>query len=176
MSIIAPFSKPVMLAILAFVATLGSFGGYTVIKEEPCTLSFERCQHIVTEVIDGDTIVVDDTTTIQLAGIKAPSIHECFGEESKRELTELALNKRVALFNEDNIDKDADGILLRYVILQVPHPEDDNIHVNNYLVANGFARVHTETENELYYDRMTESELEALEAGIGMWGECDGKE
>ena len=74
------------MGVLAFVAAAGGYGGYTVVKEHgKCGADFETRLHLVSEVVDGDTLVIEDGIRIRLLGIDAPESEECFGEEAKKE-------------------------------------------------------------------------------------------
>ncbi len=53
--------------------------------------------NLVINVIDGDTIVVNKGLLIRLHGIDAPELKFCGGQEAKRRLEELVLDKNVSL-------------------------------------------------------------------------------
>jgi endonuclease YncB( thermonuclease family) len=54
---------------------------------------------IVTRVIDGDTVVLDDQRHVRLRGIDAPELSQPWGREAKRWLEVLALGREVVLIN-----------------------------------------------------------------------------
>lgn len=53
--------------------------------------------HTVTEVKDGDTVVIDDNELIRLAGIDAPEPSHCGGQESTSFLNNLVNGQKVRL-------------------------------------------------------------------------------
>lgn len=86
---------------------------------------------LVNEVIDGDTITIEDGTQVRLLGIDADEEgSSCFSEAKKR-VEELVLNKNVELV-ADKTDKDKYDRLLRYIFL-------DNQNINLELVKEGLA-------------------------------------
>lgn len=52
---------------------------------------------VVTEVLDGDTFVVEDNVIVRLVSVEAPEVEVCGGERAKRVLAEMILGKRVRL-------------------------------------------------------------------------------
>lgn len=69
----------------------------------------------VTEVIDGDTIVVAGGARVRLIGIDAPEANECGASTATELLTSYVLGKSVTLTPGTRTDKDRYGRLLRYV-------------------------------------------------------------
>jgi endonuclease YncB( thermonuclease family) len=49
----------------------------------------------VVEVVDGDTIILENRQPIRLYGLNAPELTHCLGPEAKEALTKLTLGKRV---------------------------------------------------------------------------------
>jgi endonuclease YncB( thermonuclease family) len=49
----------------------------------------------VVEVVDGDTIILENRQPIRLYGLNAPELSYCLGSEAKEALTKLTLGKRV---------------------------------------------------------------------------------
>jgi endonuclease YncB( thermonuclease family) len=70
--------------------------------------------YLVTRVVDGDTIDLDNGQTVRLVGIDTPERGQCGYTEAGKNLTRLVLNKRVRLTVSDE-DQDRYGRLLRYV-------------------------------------------------------------
>lgn len=52
---------------------------------------------MVTQVLDGDTLVVEDNVIVRLVSVEAPEKEVCGGEKAKQVLTEMILGKRVRL-------------------------------------------------------------------------------
>src|SRR3989338_8519092 len=83
----------------------------------------ENGRTIVTNVIDGDTIVISGGERVRLLGIDTPEKGEFFYKEGKARLEELIENKNVTLEKEGD-NKDKYGRLLRYIFLN-----DTNINL-----------------------------------------------
>jgi len=73
---------------------------------------------VVSRVIDGDTIELNDGTTVRLIGIDTPEKGQCGFEEAKQELSLFVLNEEVVLLPGARDDQDKYGRLLRYVELK----------------------------------------------------------
>ena len=125
---------------------------------------------LVTRVIDGDTIELENGKRVRYLGINTPeSVDprkpvECFGKEASFKNKELVLNKKVVL-EKDISEIDKYGRLLRYVYV-------DNIFVNLELIKQGYAQVATYPPDVKYHDLFLEAEKEARENKRGLWGNC----
>jgi len=122
---------------------------------------------LVTRVIDGDTIVLENGTHIRYIGINTPETKdprkpvEYFGKEASAENTKLVLNKKVRL--EYGVQNDPFKRTLAYVYLE------DGTFVNAYLVENGYAYASTYPPNVKYQDKFRELERKARENKKGLW-------
>lgn len=143
------------------VATVAACGG----AEERCGPTTA----IVDQVIDGDTIVLDDGTRVRYLMVDTPEItngkNDCFGENARQYNSDLVLGKEVTLDYDvectDRFDR-----LLAYVSV-------DGTEVNSLLVERGYACVLYIPPNG--EDRETEFltlEMRAKVASRGMWGTC----
>ena len=118
----------------------------------------------VTEVIDGDTIVVEGGYRVRYIGIDTPEVHpevEAFGIEAWQANRRLVEGKEVRL-ERDVSETDKYGRLLRYVYV-------DNVLVNAELVKQGLARAKVYPPDTKYQGHLEEMEAEARNAGRGMW-------
>lgn len=71
---------------------------------------------IVARVIDGDTIEMDDGSTVRVAGIDTPERGQCGYREAMTSVTEfLGPSKRVTLEKAGSNTRDRYGRLVRYV-------------------------------------------------------------
>ena len=122
--------------------------------------------YLVTKVIDGDTIVLENGERVRYIGIDTPEIsqNECFALEAKKKNEELVLGKRVRL-EKDVSERDKYGRLLRYVYV-------GNIFVNDYLVRNGYAYAVTYPPDVKYSERFLQAQREARENKRGLWAYC----
>ena len=117
---------------------------------------------LVTNVVDGDTLDLNNTLRIRFSGINTPETGECYYQEAKEKLSELTLNKNVIL-ETDISDEGKYGRKLRYVYV-------DDLLVNAYLVENGYAKVYDKYKD----DTRKYAELKQLEASaklkkLGVW-------
>jgi micrococcal nuclease len=171
-----PFSHPVIIAVLAFVASVGGYGGYTVVKDyEKYGADFESRLHLVERVVDGDTIVIENDIRIRLLGIDSPESTECYGEEAKQELAKQVLGLEVFL-EKDQTASDSFDRLLRYVIVRNENPEEDDVSVNSLLVRNGYAKSLYTKPNRRYLAQFQADERQAQAENLGLWGACDQKD
>lgn len=107
--------------------------------------SFTEQEYIVTEVIDGDTIIVNGEYA-RLIGINAPEKNELKYNESKEFLSSLILNKSIII--EYDIDKrDNYGRLLVYVFV-------DDVFINRLLVKEGYAVPMSVSPNTKYKEEI----------------------
>ena len=128
----------------------------------------------VVKVVDGDTFWIDDGSErgkkIRLIGVDAPETRRTgrkeigfYGEESKKYLTRLILDKEVRL-EYDADPKDRYGRTLAYVYLR------DGTFVNAELVKRGYAMVMTVPPNVKHAEEFVELQREAREKQKGLWG------
>ena len=125
---------------------------------------------LVTRVIDGDTIEVDIDGTIykvRYIGIDAPELDDeqpefcALAQEATRLNRELVEGKTIRL-EKDISETDKYGRLLRYVYV-------GNTFVNAELVRRGLARAEAYPPDIKYQDYLEELEMEAEQAGKGIW-------
>jgi len=112
----------------------------------------------VSEVIDGDTIVLKNGEKIRLLGVNTPERGEEWFEEAKTKLEELVENKRIKL-EKDEEDKDQYGRLLRYIYI-------DDTFVNLELVKECYATPYIVPPNIRYEDQLRNAWEECLNKGI----------
>jgi micrococcal nuclease len=124
---------------------------------------------LVTRVIDGDTIVLENGTKVRYIGIDTPETKnprkpvEYFGKEASEANKKLVEGKKVRLeYDVQRTDKY--GRTLAYVYLE------DGTFVNACLVMNGLAQVSTYPPNVKYQDEFLELERYAREKKKGLWG------
>jgi len=118
----------------------------------------------VTQVIDGDTIVVEGDYRVRYIGINAPEVHpqpKTYGIEARQANRRLVEGKTVRL-ERDVSETDQYGRLLRYVYV-------DSIFVNAELVREGLARAKAYPPDTKYQDYLEQMEAEAREANRGIW-------
>ena len=142
-----------IIFLLVFIIVLFLYNSFFGFKPEN-----ERT--IVTNVIDGDTIVISGGERVRLLGIDTPEKGEFFYKEAKARLEELIENRNVTLEREGD-NKDKYGRLLRYIFA-----EDTNINLK--LVEEGYAICYFYGESK-YQDVCREFEENAMQNKIGRW-------
>jgi len=127
--------------------------------------SFEEEGRVI-EVIDGDTIKLENGEKVRYIGVNTPEIkeEECFASEAKRKNEELVLGK-IVKFKKDVSEKDSYGRLLRYVY-------QDDLFVNLFLVEEGFAVSSSWPPDLKYADLLNHAEQKAKEESKGLWASC----
>ena len=146
-------TKGIWLLAIAFCLLLPLFG---------CSRPPGTAQII--QVIDGDTITIEGSYRVRYIGIDTPEIHpdlEAFGIEAWEANHRLVEGKEVRL-EQDVSEKDKYGRLLRYVWV-------DGIFVNAEMVRQGLAQAKAYPPDTKYQDYLEQMEVEAREAGRGMW-------
>lgn len=133
-------------------------------SEEKSELQKKSEIALVTEVIDGDTIVVllnGKKERVRLIGIDTPEAGRPYFEEAKNKTKELVLGKKVRL-EKDVSERDKYGRLLRYVYV-------GNVFINAELVKQGYAMVYTFPPDVKYADYFLKLQKEAREKELGLW-------
>ena len=136
---------------------------------------------LVTRVVDGDTLVLENRERVRLIGIDTPEMHEsnklyrdsqkskqdtktiqALGKRAYEFTTQLVEGKRVSL--EFDVEKnDKYGRLLAYVYLK------DGTFVNAEIVKQGYASLMTIPPNIKYADLFRTLYQEAREQNRGLW-------
>jgi len=114
----------------------------------------------VIEVFDGDTVTVllnKRHYRIRIAGIDAPELDQAFGNESKRYLSNLVLNKMVY-----GVCKGSDKYARNICTFQVTGGEI----VQNAMVKSGMAWHYTKHSSD---ETLARLEQEAKKAKLGLW-------
>lgn len=136
---------------------------------------------LVTRVVDGDTLVLENKERVRLIGIDTPEMHESdklfkdaqrtnqdaaaiqeLGKRSFSFTRELAEGKRVRL-EFDVEKKDKYKRLLAYVYLE------DGTFVNAQIIKEGYASLMTYPPNIKYVDLFKELYKQARESKRGLW-------
>ena len=121
----------------------------------------------IKEVLDGDTIVLNNGETVRLIGVDAPEIHhpeipvQRFGEEAKEFLKQFAEGFECTLEYEPNNIRDRYGRLLAYVFVE-------GRLANAEMIRHGYAYAYT----RFPFRRQSEFialEQEAAENQYGLW-------
>lgn len=125
-------------------------------------------QALVTRVIDGDTIELQDGSHVRYLGIDTPeTVHptkpiEMWGKEASDRNKELVENKIVYL-QKGIRDTDEYGRLLRYVYTE------DGTFINAELVSEGYATAYIFDPQDWYSQTLVQLEQYAKMKQVGMW-------
>ena len=126
---------------------------------------------LVVEIVDGDTLILDNKMEVRLVGLQSPKIalgrknykEWPLGYEAKETLSELTLNKKVTLYYGGR-EMDRYGRLLAHLFTE------DGAWVQGEMLKRGMARVYSFADNRSLISDMLEIEKEALNDNRGIWG------
>jgi micrococcal nuclease len=122
----------------------------------------------VTQVIDGDTLILAGGARVRLLGIDAPEMEregrpaEFLAHKAKAYLVQLTQGKEVRL-EYDQLRYDHYGRVLAHIFLA------DNTLVEAALLRQGLARVYFHPPNLSYREVLLAAQTEAMDAGRGVW-------
>jgi micrococcal nuclease len=118
---------------------------------------------LVVNVIDGDTIELEDGRRVRYLGIDTPETGEPYYSEATARNKELVEGKVVYL-QKGKRDRDEYDRLLRYVYI-------DGVFVNAELVAQGYATAYIFDTEEWYSQILVRLEQYAKLKNRGLWEE-----
>jgi micrococcal nuclease len=124
---------------------------------------------VITRVIDGDTVELEDGRKIRYLGVDTPETQgvttpDCYGPEAKAFNVMLVTGQPVR-FEYDEECEDHFNRTLAYVFL------GDRM-VNEVLLERGLAKKLIISPNKKYEEQLTEVERQAEAARAGLWGAC----
>lgn len=131
---------------------------------------------VVVDVVDGDTIDVDlggRTERVRLLGIDTPETVDpdrpvgCHGPEASALTHQLLPDGTEVRLERDEEPRDRYGRLLAYVFRV-----DDELFVNEAILAAGEAEILSIAPNHAYASRLAATADAARAAGAGLWGGC----
>ncbi len=115
----------------------------------------------VTEVVDGDTILLRSGEAVRYIGIDTPEEDAPFFREASRANEEILKEGRISL-EYDRDRKDRYGRILAYVWV-------DTLLVNAELIKRGLASVYMFSPNLRYRDLFVSLQKEARKKKLGIW-------
>lgn len=128
----------------------------------------------VTEIVDGDTLLLDTGLVVRLIGIQAPKLalgrdgHSDWprANEAKAALIALTLKKPVLLrYGGEEIDRH--GRTLAQVFVQ----GEPQVWVQQAMLGQGQARVYSFPDNRACLSELMAAETRARAGGLGIWGD-----
>ncbi|HEY9080403.1 MAG TPA: thermonuclease family protein [Magnetovibrio sp.] len=128
-------------------------------------------QAVVKDVVDGDTVVLDDGRQVRLVGIQAPKLPLGrpnypvwpLAEEAKAGLSDMILNRAVALHLAPT-PEDRHGRVLAHLIRA-----DDGMWLQGEMLKRGLARVYTFPDNRTLGGELLDFERQARGDVRGIW-------
>ena len=130
----------------------------------------------VTQVTDGDSVVLEDGNRVRLIGIQAPKLalgREGFSDwplakEAKDKLALIILGAKVRLdFGNEKRDRHNRILAHLYII----NDDESEIWVQNYMLEQGMARVYSFADNRLCVEQLLKTEAIARAEKVGIWGQ-----
>ena len=118
----------------------------------------------VAQVVDGDTVTLEDGRRVRYLGINTPERDQPFYDEAREANRRLVEGKTVWLVL-DTQPTDRFGRILAYVW-------SGDQFVNLELVRQGFANAYTQPPNVRYSEQIVAAEREAREAEVGLWAKA----
>jgi micrococcal nuclease len=126
----------------------------------------------VVEIVDGDTVVLDDGSEVRLVGLQAPKLalgrpdfeDWPLADEARVALEEMLLDRDVTLaYGGRRIDRH--GRRLAHLFLA------DGTWVQAAVLSDGMARVYSFSDNRAAVEELLELEIAARAAGHGIWAD-----
>ncbi len=127
-------------------------------------------EFVVTKVIDGNTIMLENGDIVRYQGVDAPHLKKNEGGPQFYSREAAKFNKSLVLLKKVRLDldvdkKDAQGRLLAYVYVK-------NVFVNGELVRLGYAKAAVHPPDIKHRDLFLRSQKEAEERYAGLWQEA----
>ncbi|MEM8922301.1 MAG: thermonuclease family protein [Actinomycetota bacterium] len=132
----------------------------------------------VDRVVDGDTLVIEmggRPHTVRLLGIDTPETVarsvpvQCFGAEASAALGQLLPPGTPVRVHREAEGRDHYDRLLLHVVRHA-----DGLHVNRWLVEEGYAAAVSYEPNTFHRSAFAAAERRARAEGRGLWSACDG--
>lgn len=160
------------LAIVLLLCLAGAGGGHAraLPERNPEPVAASR----ITDVVDGDTVVLETGAEVRLTGIQAPKLplgRPGFREwplarEALAAMRDIALGKAAAL-DYTGAKFDRWGRLLAHV--RVEGSRADGVWLQLEMLRRGLARVYTFRDNRAHAEELYAAETEARKASRGIW-------
>ncbi|WP_244557580.1 thermonuclease family protein [Devosia lucknowensis] len=129
---------------------------------------------VVTQVTDGDTVVLDSGLVVRLIGTQAPKLplgREGFptwplAPEAQKALEDLALNRPVTLgYGGEEVDRYDRALAHVFVATE----ENTTVWAQHHMVRQGLARVYSFPDNRHCLEQLFAAEATARTERLGIW-------
>jgi endonuclease YncB( thermonuclease family) len=120
--------------------------------------------YVVTRIIDGDTVKLDNRETLRLSGIDTPEEGEPFYDDAKFYMSEMLLGQEVRV-QPSSRKRDNYGRLLGYLYL-------DTILINAEILKQGLGRMYLFSDNrrdQVMLDKLYAAQHLAMAEEVGVW-------
>lgn len=126
---------------------------------------------IVTQIVDGDTVILENGETVRLIGMQAPKLAKGrdgfmawpLAEEARSALEALALDAQI-LLRYGGAQRDRHGRILAHGFVGA-----DALWVQKNMLEKGLARVYSFSDNRACLDDLYRAEAKARAARVGIW-------
>ncbi len=128
----------------------------------------------VADIVDGDTLLLDDGREVRLTGIQAPKLPLGranfktwpLAPEARDALAEIVMGKRATLqYGGENIDRH--GRVLAHIFIERAGTEP--VWAQQEMLRRGLARVYTFRDNRACSEELLTAEKSARAEGLGIW-------
>ncbi|MEW6744447.1 MAG: thermonuclease family protein [Planctomycetota bacterium] len=144
------------------IAAWGLFGPATT-ASRPAAATARVSEGLVSDVVDGDTFLLEKGVSVRLKGIDAPERNRRGYAEAERTLRDLVLGKRVTLSYDADDWHDQYDRLLAYIRT----PEGGS--VNERLLETGWAWIYRVSTRSKPFTSLLTLQRQAIEARRGVW-------
>jgi micrococcal nuclease len=160
----------IIVNISLYASTLAQAYDTSAIKKQLKAEQADKFKARVVEIIDGDTVLLENKTVVRLVGLQAPKIALSrkefkewpLGHEAKNALGDIILNKEVALYYGGRT-MDRYGRALAHLFVE------DDTWVQGEMLKQGMARVYSFDDNRSLVSEMLAIENEAMKQNHGIW-------
>lgn len=162
--------RPVLAVLLVWILWSGPAAADAVLAAEARAQLADGGSAAAVEIIDGDTLVLDDGREVRLVGIQAPKLPLGrtgfktwpLAEDAKQALSELALGKSLSLaYGGRRVDRHRRALAHLFGA--------DDLWIQGELLRRGLARVYSFADNRALVPQMLMLEAEARGANRGIW-------
>jgi len=159
---LTPTIKTAFIGLITLV--IGFFGGTAYQSYQESQTEELPTNPIVTRIIDGDNLELDNGKSVRLYGINCPEKKQPLSQESIDLTTKLALNQEIRIEYQPNYMEDRWDRILGYVFI-----DDTNLNVE--LVKSGLCEVviYEKRAKLIYQDELLEAQELAKEQKLGKW-------
>ncbi len=137
------------------------FGIFLLIFLITFTSAKKQEEFLVTKIIDGDTIKLENGQTIRMICVNTPEKGELGFEEATNYLKSIILNKKINL-KKDISEKDKYNRLLRYIYL-------NNTLINELIVRKGYGFAYPFEPDTKFCAKILKAEQKAKKEKLGIW-------